>query len=159
MRITIFLCTLFALAVQTSTAQSTITIDYKTQRFINEVSTLDRTKYIHAYLTIRGNDPKFTALKEEYNFHPDYIGGRGLSNPASNLKSNTMPSVKNTYSGVRKVDEWYVTGGRPSDLFWDGNVDYSNTNTDTYSQNLANYVAKSLKSEWDNLGKYCWLMN
>ncbi|MEM6641424.1 MAG: T9SS type A sorting domain-containing protein [Bacteroidota bacterium] len=139
--------------------QGRIIIDHKTQRFIGDISTLDRTKYIHAYLTIRGNDPRFTALKEEYNFHPDYIGGRSLSNPASRLNSNTMPPVGNKYSGVREVDPWYVTGGRPTDIFWDETADYSAIDVNDYMQDLAEYVASSLAKEWDNLGRYFEPMN
>ncbi|WP_109830522.1 T9SS type A sorting domain-containing protein [Reichenbachiella versicolor] len=155
---TIF-ATFLLIYTKSSFAQNKILIDHKTQRFIDNVSELDRTKYIHAYLTIRGEDPKFTSLKSEYNFHPNYIGGRSLTNPASKVKSNTMPTVSNKFSGVRNVDQWYVTGGRPSDLFWDNSVDYTTIDITDYSKDLASYVAKSLKSEWENIGKYFEPMN
>ncbi|MEM6830737.1 MAG: hypothetical protein AAF551_09475, partial [Bacteroidota bacterium] len=141
-------------------AQGSVRIEHKTQRFINNVSQLDRTKYVHAYLTIRNQqDQKFKNLKTEYNFHPDYIGGRTLTNPASRVTNGNIPTVKNIHSGVRKVDPWYVTGGRPTDLFYDKNVDYSARNINNYSRRLAGYVANSLKKEWANPGKYFEPMN
>jgi len=154
------LCTAIGLLLMTQAfSQGTITIDHKTQRYINDVSTLDRTKYVHAYVQIRGNDPKFTSLKAEYNFHPDYIGGRSLGNPAAKITDGVIPAVKKKYTGVREVDPWFVTGGRPGNLFWDKTADYSQIDITDYSKQLANYTAECYKTEWDNIGRYIEPMN
>ncbi|MEM6830728.1 MAG: hypothetical protein AAF551_09430, partial [Bacteroidota bacterium] len=137
------------LLLHTSYAQGVITIDHKTQRFINDVSTLDRTKYVNAHITIRDADPIFDSFKTEFNVHPDYIGSRSFWNPVSRIKDGNIPSsVPNNFSGVREVDPFYITGGLPQHLFWDATEDYSVTDVTDYSRGLAEYLAKSFKTEW-----------
>ncbi|MEM9337202.1 MAG: hypothetical protein AAGA66_00620 [Bacteroidota bacterium] len=154
-----FTTILCVFVLQASFAQNLITIDHKTQRFINDVSTLDRTKYVNAHITIRNEDPVFDAFKKEYNVHPDYIGSRSFWNPVSKVKNGNIPKVKSKYSDVRKVDPFYVTSGVPKHLFYDKTVDYSEADVSEYSKDLSVYLAQSLAKDWDNVTRYFEPMN
>jgi len=157
MRLTFkMLLTTFGLLQMTlAFSQGVVVIDHKTHRFLNDASTLDRTKYTNAHVNFQGvTDPDFNQFKVDYNIQTDYVGGRSFWNPASKVKNGVLPNVGNKYTGVREVYPWYVAGGKQDNLFFDKTVDYAVTDITQWSKDLANYVAQSLKSDWDWPVKY-----
>lgn len=155
-RITIFIVLLINITIvkTPSSAQGVITIDHTTQRFIGDISTLDRNKYTNAHILIKDKDEEFEAFKVEYNIAPEYIGGRQFWNPFGVVKNGVIPSVKKKYSGVREVTPGLVATGGSGSLFYDKTVDYSVEDVSEFSKAAAEYVAQSYRDEWALMPQY-----
>nr|ART27996.1 agarase GM001950 [Flammeovirga pacifica] len=79
-------------------AQTKVTINHKVQRFIGDVSTLDRSKFFN--LHAKSHDKDVTAFYEEYN-----IGeGRGFWGPMSESKRKGF-TVGSTYPNSTIIDK------------------------------------------------------
>ncbi|PWJ34981.1 T9SS type A sorting domain-containing protein [Sediminitomix flava] len=133
-----------------SNAQGTITVDHKTQRFIGNVSTLDRDKYLQAHFWFPNEDADFTQFKTDYLLNSEYLGSRRFWSPLGKVKNGVIPSVKEVYDGVR-IPIPHVDTGHPNSLFHDSNVDYAEADISVYSKNVANYIAQNYKDEWSPL--------
>tara|TARA_R110002126_G_scaffold291731_2_gene456137 strand:- start:6130 stop:8202 length:2073 start_codon:yes stop_codon:yes gene_type:complete len=129
-------------------SQNVITINHKTQRFINDVSEFNRGKYITGHLLFNSNDNEFEAFKNEYNIAANYKGSRQFWNPFGKLKNGVIPSIKNNHSGVRNVQALLVATGTAKQLFYDDSKDYSIEDVSEFSKNVASYVADNYKKEW-----------
>ncbi len=130
-------------------AQGVITIDHKTQRYIGDISTLDRGKYTNAHILFTGPDAAFESFKTEYNIDKSYIGGRQFWNPFGKVNNGVIPNVKKNYNGVREVNPFLVATGTAGQLMYDDNLDYSIEDVSAFSQQAAEYVAQSYRDEWD----------
>ena len=135
-------------------AQGTVTIDHKTQRYIGEVSTLDRGKYITAHVLFNEPDAQFETFKSSYNIANDYQGSRQFWNPFGKVKNGVIPNVMKTYDGIRDVNPYLVATGGASSLFWDDTKDYSVEDVSELSIKAADYVTRSYRDEWDMVPKY-----
>ncbi|QVY66612.1 T9SS type A sorting domain-containing protein [Polaribacter sp. Q13] len=129
-------------------SQSEITIDHKTQRFINGVSEFNRNKFITGHFLYNSNDTDFESFKNEYNIDSDYKGSRQFWNPFGKVKNGVIPNVQNKYSGIRNVEPLLVATGTAGQLFYDDSKDYSIEDVSVFSKNVANYVANSYKKDW-----------
>ncbi|MEM6830044.1 MAG: carbohydrate-binding protein [Bacteroidota bacterium] len=138
-------------------AQGAIVIDHKTQRFIGDVSELDRNKFMNAHIWFAGsqNDPEFVDFKNRYNIDPEYKGSRRFWSPLSRLGNDgKIPSsVKKKYDGVRVATNDVATG-RASKLMFDKGVDYSVVDISGRSMDVAEYIAKSFRDQWDEVPKF-----
>lgn len=129
-------------------AQGEITVDYKTQRFVENESTFDRSKYIQAHFWFGDDsDQDFVDFKTQYNLDTDYVGSRRFWSPLGTVKNGIIPTVKDNYDGVRSVVPSIATG-KPKSLFHDETVDYSVTDISTFSKDVADFTAQSFKDEW-----------
>lgn len=136
-------------------AQDVVLIDYKTQRFIGEVSTLDRSKYLNFHgVNNNENDAAFNAFKEAYNIPAAYRGSRQFWSPLSKVNNGQIPNVRDNYNGVREVHGGRVGTGRESKLFHDETVDYSKEDVSELSKHIADYIARSYRDEWDPMPEY-----
>ncbi len=89
-------------------AQTKVTIDYRIQRFLGNVSELDRTKYFNYHGL--GNDDDYRIFKSDF----DASDGRGFWAPYSFAKSSTgeigkYPAPKSGSSEIRKVNRFVAT--------------------------------------------------
>ncbi|WNJ20432.1 T9SS type A sorting domain-containing protein [Pontibacter sp. G13] len=136
-------------------AQDVISIDHKTQRFIGDVSQLDRSKYFtfHGFFGANSTDPDLVNFRNTYNLPSNYSGSRRFWGPLHKVDDDpagTIPNVINKYDGVRSVDGAIATGTLGS-LMNDPNEDYSVLDLSTRSQHVATYIAQSFKDEWDDV--------
>jgi len=139
---------------------TSITIDYKTQRFIGAVSDLSRNKYLRPHFSLPAGDPDLINFLNTYNLDPNFTSSRNFWSPLAKVVNGNVPgNVNDIYNGVRNVATNFVATGHPRWFFSNGNLDYSTTNTTQYSLDVANYVAKSYKDEWDNVPEYFEPMN
>jgi len=138
-------------------AQGTITIDHKIQRFVDNVSTYDRTKYftLHTFLE---NRPDFDSFKSTYNFNPNYRGSRQFYNPLQRVRNGVIPTARNRYSGVRNTTK-FVSSGHPQNLLQDNTLDYSVENISRFSLQAAQYVAQAYKKDWKNVPEFIEPLN
>lgn len=139
-------------------AQGVITIDHKTQRFINNVSQLDRGKYInfHGYFGNNSSDSDLVSFRNTYNLPAGYSGSRRFWSPLNKVDDDlagTIPSVSNIYNGTRQVDGT-VSTGKLNSLMNNPNLDYSVVDISARSQNVASYIAQSFKDEWPDVPTY-----
>lgn len=136
-------------------AQGTISIDHKTQRFIGDVSALDRSKYLTGHLLFNSPDADFNAFKSAYNIDPGYIGSRQFWSPLGKVKNGNIPTnVPNKFNGVRVVTKGLVGTGRAGVLMHDETVDYSTVDVSAFSKQLAAYAAQSYKDEWSPMQEF-----
>ncbi|MEM6642691.1 MAG: T9SS type A sorting domain-containing protein [Bacteroidota bacterium] len=142
----VFSCSVFA--------QGSILIDHKTKRFLGEVSALDRDKFTNVHNVYNDVDPEFEAFKETYNISPDYSGSRQFWNPMNKVNDGVIPSVPDNYDGVREVLKGRVGTGRESRLFFDETLDYSQEDVSQFSLDLADYIARSYRDEWDPMHEF-----
>ncbi|ANQ52166.1 T9SS type A sorting domain-containing protein [Flammeovirga sp. MY04] len=136
-------------------AQTNITVYPNTQRFIGDVSTFDRSKYLQAHIWF-GNEPNdvdFKSFKSTYNIDENYIGSRRFWSPLGLVKNGVIPNIRNNYSGVRSVNN-HVDTGRSGSLMYDENVDYSTVDITDFSIEVAEFVAKNYRDEWNPVPKY-----
>ncbi|WP_166461106.1 T9SS type A sorting domain-containing protein [Flavicella sediminum] len=104
----------------TSYAQNnTVTIDIACQRFLNEVSELDRTKYFSVHDS--GTDKEQAAFRKDYNV----TGGRSFWGAFSFAKSKTgsvgvYPASKNGNNNPKEVNRGQISTEHPSSAFVDG---------------------------------------
>ena len=152
-QLTLFAC-VFLLWFSVAEAQGTISIDHKTQRFLGEVSTFDRGKYLNGHFVFNNFDADFDAFKATYNIDPDYKGSRQFWNPMNKVNNGQIPNIQNKYDGVREVNKRLVGTGRASKLMYDSNVDYSTVDISAFSQQFAAYIAQSYRDEWDPMQEY-----
>lgn len=143
----LMLCTL-------TTAQGVIVIDHKTQRYIGETTSLDRSKFVNGHILFNNSDAEFEAFKEEYNLPVNFIGGRQFWNPFGKVKDGVIPNINKKYNGMREVSPYLVATGTASQLMYDDNVDYSIEDVSDLSKQAADYVAKSYRDDWDLVPKY-----
>jgi len=146
----VFTILLFPL-YQSLYAQGTITIDHKIQRFIDNVSGLDRTKYTNVHFFLENNQ-EFNSFKSTYNINSNYVGSRQFYNPFVTVRNGVIPPVRNVYSGVRDVTRIVATG-KDDQLFFNNNLDYSQENISAYSLRAARYVA------WDRVPEFIEPLN
>ncbi|MFY0607651.1 MAG: T9SS type A sorting domain-containing protein [Cyclobacteriaceae bacterium] len=135
-------------------AQGVITIDHKTKRYLGEVSTLDRSKYVNGHFLFNATDAEFEAFKTQYNIEQDFIGGRQFWNPFGKVKNGVIPNINKKYSGVREVSPSLVATGTASHLMYDDNLDYSVEDVTAFSLAAAEYVAHSYRDDWTLVPKY-----
>ncbi|WNJ20431.1 polysaccharide lyase family protein [Pontibacter sp. G13] len=136
-------------------AQDVITIDYKTQRFIGDVSQLDRGKYFtfHGFFGANSTDPDLIHFRSTYNLSTDYSGSRRFWSPmhkVDNDLSGKLPKIKDQYDGVRAVDGTIATG-KLNSLMHDPDLDYAEVDISKRSKQVATYVAQNFKDEWDDV--------
>ncbi|MEM6831137.1 MAG: hypothetical protein AAF551_11535, partial [Bacteroidota bacterium] len=124
------------------------------QRFIGDISTLDRGKYMTAHFLITGSDAEFTAFKSTYNIADSYLGSRQFWNPFGRVKDGVIPNVGSKFTGVRDVTPWLVATGTAGALFHDDNADYSVEDVSQFSKDAAEYVAESYKNDWDRVPQF-----
>ncbi|WNJ20428.1 T9SS type A sorting domain-containing protein [Pontibacter sp. G13] len=139
---------------KTTSAQGTVTIAPKTQRFIGGVSRLDRSKYItfHGYFGANSTDPELVSFRNTYNLAAGYDGGRRAWSPLNKTDDDlagTIPNVQDKYEGIRSVDGTVATG-RADLLMHNPNIDYSTTDITQRIAVVTDYVARSFKDEWDD---------
>jgi len=130
---------------QSLSAQGTITIDHKIQRFVDNVSELDKTKYTNVHTFIQ-NNTEFNSFKSAYNINSNYVGSRQFYNPFVTVRNGVIPTVRNRYTGVRDVTRIVATG-KDDQLFYNNRLDYSSEDISAYSlragivyQNLLNLL-------------------
>ncbi len=144
----LFGLTISALSIN---AQGIITIDHKTQRFVDNVSTFDRSKYTNVHFGLRNNtDAPFRAFKSQYKIKSDYLGSRQFYNPFSKVKNGVIPNVRSIHKGKRSVNRIIATG-KATNLFYNNKLDYSKANVSGFSLKVAKYVAESFKKEWGDV--------
>ncbi len=139
-------------------AQGTITIDHKTQRFIDNVSQLDRSKYInfHGYFGQNSSDTDLVSFRNTYNLTSSYSGSRRFWSPLNKVDDDlagTIPSVSNIYNGTRSVNGTVATG-KTNSLMNNPNLDYTVTDISTRSLDVADYIARSFRDEWEDVPTY-----
>jgi len=105
---------LFAIS-STSLFSQTVTIDHTTERFVGDVSELDRSKFFTVHST-SGSDPELNNFLDEYNV----TKGRGFWSPYSYAKSQTgevgvYPAPKTGTSGVKNVSR-FISTDHPSQV-------------------------------------------
>lgn len=135
-------------------AQGIISIDHKTQRYLGDVSSFDRGKYLNGHFVFNNFDADFDAFKSTYNIAPSYKGSRQFWNPMNKVNNGQIPNIQNKYDGVRVVNKRLVGTGRASRLMYDGTVDYSTVDVSAFSKQFAAYVAQSYRDEWDPMQEY-----
>ncbi len=119
-----------------------IRIDSNCQRFLGDVSDLDRTKYFSMHSS--GTDAEHTTFKSEYNV----TGGRGFWGPLSFAKNNTgsvgtYPANRNGDDNLRAVREGFVSTEHPRNAFID-NINVINA---------GNWAAEYFKDYVDQNGR------
>ncbi|WNJ20429.1 T9SS type A sorting domain-containing protein [Pontibacter sp. G13] len=154
----LLLCVGIAFAPSNAQAQGTITIDHKTQRFIDGISQLDRSKYItfHGYFGKGSTDADLASFRNTYNLASDYVGGRRAWSPLNKVDDDlagTIPNVQEKYNGIRTVDGTVATG-RADLLMHNPNIDYSTTDITQRIADVTAYIAQSYKDEWDDCPTY-----
>lgn len=135
-------------------AQGTISIDPKTQRFLGDVSSFDRGKYLNGHFVFNNPDADFNAFKSTYLIDSDYIGSRQFWNPMNKVNNGQIPNIQNKYDDVRVVNKRLVGTGRASRLMYDETVDYATVDVSAFSQQFAAYIAQSYRDEWDPMQEY-----
>ncbi|WNJ20430.1 T9SS type A sorting domain-containing protein [Pontibacter sp. G13] len=155
----LFACALLCVGIfvhpRTAQAQGTVTIDHKTQRYIDGVSQLDRGKYInfHGFFGNGSTDSDLVSFRNTYNVASTNVGSRRFWSPLNKVDDDaagTIPSVTDKYNGTRTVDGTVATG-KLNSLMHDPNVDYSVTDISQRSLDVAAYIAQSFKDEWDDV--------
>lgn len=135
-------------------AQGTITIDHKTQRFLDGVSDFDRSKHLNIHTNFSNtSDPDLVSFRNTYNIASTYVGSRRFWSPLNFVDDDaagTIPGVSNTYNGTRAVNGRVATGVAKS-LMHNASTDYSVTDISTRSLNVADYIARSFKDEWSSV--------
>ncbi len=96
-----------------------VTIDMNCQRYLGEVSELDRTKYFSMHSS--SNDVEHTTFKNDYNV----TGGRGFWGPYSFALNRTgtvgsYPAEKNGNDNLKEVKKGFVSTEHPRNAFIDG---------------------------------------
>ncbi|MEL7163697.1 MAG: hypothetical protein AAFN92_23260, partial [Bacteroidota bacterium] len=153
--------------VSVAQAQATITINQKTQKFIKNVSELDREKYLVPHFRIDGNDPDITAFNQQYNLPVNRKSGRRFRSPiAKAFGTNQVPELStltNKYDGVRSVQKSHVATAHPFNVFTNKNYDYpapgNNAAVTAYFKKLATYVARAYRDSEDNVPQFLEPMN
>lgn len=112
-KLTLLFLTIFS--VYSIHAQTKVTIDFQCQRYIGDVSTLDRTKYFTMHDL--GSDPDIQQFMQEYNVSP----GRSFWGPFSYANSKTgevgvYPTPKTGTSEVRPVKKGLVATEHPKSV-------------------------------------------
>lgn len=141
-----------------SKAQGSITIDHKTQRFVGDVSELDKSKFMNAHIWFGNNldDPEFTNFKNRYDIDSEYKGSRRFWNPmyfVDNDEAGTIPPVADRFDGVRQVTNDVATG-TASLLMHNEGVDYTVVDISQRSLDVAAYVAQSFKDQWNDVPRF-----
>ncbi|MDG1804571.1 hypothetical protein [Flavicella sp.] len=134
-------------------AQTKITIDHKTQRFIGETSELNRDTYFNIHGKFKQSDADFSKFIYEYNIRSDYKGSRGLWNPMGRLKNGKIPHVKKIHSGVREV-QGHVDSGRAGYVFYKKDVDYSVEDVTEFSYKAAQFAVDFYRYQEDNVPQF-----
>jgi len=105
--------------VASNTFAQTVTIDYKTQRFLGNVSELDRSKYFNVHAN-RLSDPDLVRFLEDFNVTP----GRQFWAPFSYAKSKAdnkvgvYPEARQTKAGTRRVSRFVATDHPSNVIRW-----------------------------------------
>ncbi|MEM9986249.1 MAG: hypothetical protein AAF804_14245, partial [Bacteroidota bacterium] len=140
--------------LSTAFAQGTVSIDHQTQRFIGEVSTFERDKYLTGHFVFNNSDADFNAFKAAYDIGGSYEGSRQFWSPLGKVNNGQIPNIQNKYDGVRTVNPGLVGTSRASKLMYDASVDYSTADISAWSLQLAAYVAGSYKDDWDRMPEF-----
>ncbi|NME66753.1 PKD domain-containing protein [Flammeovirga aprica] len=140
----LFICMLGSVFVMPSFGQTTVKINPKVQRFIGNVSELERNKYFNLHSS--GNDADVRQFFSDYNVFPS----RGFWGPYSYSKSKgnpvgTYPSSKSGNDNVRNVTR-FVGTEHPKSVFLDG-VDPEKAG-DWAVEYYKNYVDESGRPEF-----------
>ncbi|MFY0626709.1 MAG: Ig-like domain-containing protein [Reichenbachiella sp.] len=107
-----------------SNAQTTVEIDYKTQKFIGDISELDRAKYFNFHSSTGGSwgyDTLLEALQRDY----DVTLGRGFYGAFSyskgrNYDNGTYPTVTDDRDGIARETVDLIATEHPYNVFVDG---------------------------------------
>ncbi|NMH86574.1 T9SS type A sorting domain-containing protein [Flavivirga algicola] len=96
-----------------------VKIDFNCQRYLGDVSELDRTKYFSMHSS--STDTEHTTFKLDYNV----TGGRGFWGPFSYANNQTgsvgvYPADRNGNDNLRAVREGFVATEHPRNAFIDG---------------------------------------
>jgi hypothetical protein len=99
--------------------ENTVTVNPEVQKFIGDVSELDRGKYF--LLHANGNDPQLRKFYEDYNVERT---GRGFKGPGKEAKNITgrvgvYPEVTDKKTDIKLVNG-YVTTEHPKDVYKEG---------------------------------------
>ncbi len=135
-----------------------ITIDPTTQRYLGDESTFIREKFVGLHTLNTKDDADFTQFKKLYNIDQSYIGSRLFYHPAAKVKQRVIPAVKRQYNGVREVNDFVATGTLGA-IYPDKTTDYSMQNNEPFITELAQYIAKSYRDEWDMVPRYIEPLN
>lgn len=139
----------------TTFAQGVVTIEHKTQRYIGEVSTIDRGKYLNGHFILnKNNDIHLNAFKTDLNLTSNYIGSRSFWNPMAQIKNGVIPTVRDKTDGIRVVQKGFVATGTHKQLFHDKTKDYSIEDVSELSVGAANYVALKYRDDWSPIPNY-----
>jgi len=109
------LCTLMLASIALNVNAETVSIDHTTQRYLGDVSELDRTKYFTVHSS--NNDADLTKFYRDYNV----TQGRSFWGPYSYANSKTgevgvYPTVGRTTTDVAQVQKGRVATEHPSSV-------------------------------------------
>ncbi len=135
-----------------------VSISPTTQKFLGDVSALDRDKFVGLHMLQKGEDDDFERFKRQYNLNPDYIGSRSFYYPLAKAKGGAIPKVQNKYNGVREVDE-YIATGTAANIFFDKTLNYAEYDLSGHIKALTEYIASSYKNEWESVPRYLEPLN
>ncbi|MEL6649803.1 MAG: T9SS type A sorting domain-containing protein [Bacteroidota bacterium] len=153
-KILLSLVTIWLLCLTSLSAQGLISIDHKTQRFLGDVSSFDRSKYLNGHFVFNSPDSDFASFKSTYKIDSTYIGSRQFWSPMNKVNNGQIPNIQNQYDSIRIVNKGLVATGRASRLMYDGSVDYSTVDVSAFSQQFATYIAQSYRDEWNPMQEY-----
>lgn len=110
---------LMIFGIKLNAQESNVQIDMNCQRFLGDVSELDRTKYFSQHDS--SSDSEATTFRNDYNV----TGGRGFWGAFSYAKSKTgavgvYPSYKNGNTSVKEVTKGQIGTEHPKNTFIDG---------------------------------------
>ena len=134
-------------------AQTKVTVDYTTQRFIGESSKLERDKYFNIHGKFKSTDAELAKFISTYSIRSDYQGSRGIWNPMGRVKNGKIPYVGKVHSGTREVYD-HVDSGRAGYVFYKKDVDYSQEDVTQFSHKIAQYAADYYQYKEDIVPKY-----
>ncbi|UZO79460.1 T9SS type A sorting domain-containing protein [Aquimarina sp. ERC-38] len=152
----IVIASLFSFSVY---SQGTITINPRTQRFVNNESTFNRDKYFNIHQLTDLKDADFIQFKNRFDMKPSYRGARILDSPLKNHnKTGNFPQVRRNFSGVRQVENRFASTN-PKEFFYKKNADYSKENMTQYIDKLTNYMRDYYRYQEPLVPKYIEPLN
>ncbi|AWG22714.1 hypothetical protein FFWV33_14860 [Flavobacterium faecale] len=140
--------------------QGTIKIEHKTKQYLKTETTLNKSKYFNIHNLTSLTDTEFINFKSTYGIASSYRGGRTFDSPMKNQVNGVFPVIKNSFSGVRPVEN-RVGSGKPGDLFYsdDPNADYSTIDLTSYIDDATNYITNYYKKQEANVPEYVEPLN
>jgi len=144
---------LFLFTYTSVQSQGVVTVNYKTQRYIDDVSTFDRAKYFNVHGMLKQSDKDVTQFISNYNISKNYIGSRGFGSALGKIKNGKIPKIKKLFSGNRNVYN-YVHTGRSKSIFYKKDVDYSTIDVSNFSKKAVQFSADYYSYQQEIVPKY-----